>query len=51
MTLMPKELFAGAEHHGICGYEDLGVVDVRDMGETHLVRVVHKEEHQVDWSR
>lgn len=49
MTLMPMELFCCAEHTNIDGYEDFGVVDVRDMGSTHLVRVIHRPEHRVEW--
>lgn len=49
MTLMPLDLFRCAEHSGIEDYEDFGVVDVRDMGPTHLVRVVHRGGHRVKW--
>ena len=51
MTLMPMQLFRWAEHAEIDGYEDLGVVDVRDMGPTHLIRVVHQADQRVDWNR
>lgn len=50
MTLMPFDLFRCAEHAEVDGYEDLGVIDVRDMGPTHLVRVVHQADQRVDWS-
>lgn len=50
MTLMPRNLFASAEHD-VYGYEDLGVVNVRDMGDVHLVRVVDEATRSVDWSK
>lgn len=50
MVLMPKDLFGCAEHD-VYGYEDMSVIDVRDMGEVHLVRVVDEASRSVDWSK